>query len=170
MATPLLADDNPCRPRHFRPPPPCAPVVTDAKASELIETCRTRMVAAAALFAVVFVVVALRLVGSVAFAGARAEPLAGRIRPPTPPLARADIVDRNGTLLATTLDTPSLYADPRQILDPAEATRAVTAVLPGLDPKEVYAKLTSGKSFTWLKRRLTPRQTYAVNKLGIPGF
>lgn len=170
MAAPLLADDNPCRPRHFRPPPPCAPVVTDAKASELIETCRTRMVAAAALFAVVFMVVALRLVEIVALSGASAESHAGRIRPPTPPLARADIVDRNGTLLATTLDTPSLYADPRQILDPAEATRAVTAVLPGLDPKEVYAKLTSGKSFTWLKRRLTPRQTYEVNKLGVPGF
>ncbi|HEX3536603.1 MAG TPA: penicillin-binding protein 2 [Stellaceae bacterium] len=170
MATPLLADDNPCRPRHFRPPPPCAPVVADAKASELIETCRTRLVAAAALFAVVFLVVALRLVEIVAFAGASAESHAGRIRPPAPSLARADIVDRNGTLLATTLDTPSLYADPRQILDPAEATRALTAVLPGLDPKDVYAKLTSGKSFVWLKRRLTPRQTYEVNKLGIPGF
>ena len=68
MAIPLVADDNPCRPRHFKPPAPCAPVVTDAKASELIETCRSRLVAAAALFAVVFVVVALRLVEIVAFA------------------------------------------------------------------------------------------------------
>src|SRR5436305_6103752 len=170
MATPLLAEDNPCRPRHFRPPPPCAPVVTDAKASQLIETCRARLVAAAALFAVVFVVVALRLVEIVAFAGATAESHAGRVRPPAPLTGRADIVDRNGALLATTLDTPSLYADPRQIIDAAEAGRALTAVLPELDPKDVYAKLTTGKSFVWLKRRLTPRQTYAVNKLGIPGF
>jgi cell division protein FtsI (penicillin-binding protein 3) len=170
MATPLLAEDNPCRPRHFRPPPPCAPVVTDAKASQLIETCRARLVAAAALFAVVFVVVALRLVEIVAFAGATAESHAGRVRPPAPVVGRADILDRNGILLATTLDTPSLYADPRQIIDAAEAARALTAVLPELDPRDLYAKLTSGKSFVWLKRRLTPRQTYAVNKLGIPGF
>ena len=171
MAVPQFADDNPCRPRHFRPPPPCAPVVPDPQASEAIETCRTRLLTAAALFAVVFVVVALRLVEIVAFAGASAESHAGRIRPPAPPsMARGDIVDRNGTLLATTLDTPSLYADPRQVIDPAEAARSLSAVLPGLDPKEVYAKLASGKSFVWLKRRLTPRQTYAVNRLGIPGF
>lgn len=170
MATPLLlADDNPCRPRHFKPPPPCAPVIADARADALIETCRTRLLAAAALFGVVFLVVALRLVEIVALSGAAAESHAGRIRPPAP-AARADIVDRNGTLLATTLDTPSLYADPRQVIDPAEATRTLGAVLPGLDQKEVYAKLTSGRSFVWLKRRLTPRQTYEVNKLGIPGF
>jgi cell division protein FtsI (penicillin-binding protein 3) len=163
-------DDNPCRPRHFKPPPPCTPAATDPRASELMETCRTRLVTAASLFAVVFVVVAFRLVEIVAFAGGTAESHAGRIRPPAPPMARADITDRNGTLLATTLDTPSLYADPRQIIDPAEATRGLAAILPSLNPSEVYAKLTSGKSFVWLKRRLTPRQTYEVNRLGVPGF
>ena len=50
-------------------------------------------------------------------------------------------------LLATTLDSPSLYADPRQILDPAEATRAIADRPAALDPTEVYAKLSSGKSF-----------------------
>ena len=54
-------DDNPCRPRHFKPPPPCAPVVGDERANQLLETCRTRLLAAAALFAVVFLVVVLRL-------------------------------------------------------------------------------------------------------------
>ena len=48
-------------------------------------------------------------------------------------------------LLATTLDSPSLYADPRQIIDPAEATRELLAVLPHLDPIEVYAKLELGQ-------------------------
>src|SRR6059058_3511436 len=83
---------------------------------------------------------------------------------------RADIVDRNGSLLATTLDSPSLYADPRQILDPSEATRALLTVLPQLNPAETQGKLSSGKSFVWLKRHLTPRQVYDVNRLGIPGF
>ena len=35
-------DDNPCRPRHFKPPP-CAPVVTDEKAAALLEATRTRL-------------------------------------------------------------------------------------------------------------------------------
>jgi cell division protein FtsI (penicillin-binding protein 3) len=164
-------DENPCRPRHFRPPPPCAPVVTDERATALLDTCRTRLVAAAALFAFVFVVVALRLVEIVLLSGGVAESHAGRIRAVAPPApVRADIVDRTGRLLATTLDSPSLYADPRQILNAGEATRAITSVLPELNPAEIHAKLTSGKSFTWIKRRLTPRQQYEVNRLGIPGL
>jgi cell division protein FtsI (penicillin-binding protein 3) len=172
MQSTQLFDDNPCRPRHFKPPPPCAPITAEGGANEVIETSRTRLLATAALFAMVFVVVALRLVEIVALSGGAAESHAGRIKPAPPPpvTARADIVDRNGKLLATTLDTPSLYADPRQIADPIEATRVVAGVLPGLDAKEIYAKLSSGKSFVWLKRRLTPRQTYEVNRLGIPGF
>ncbi len=163
-------DENPCRPRHFRPPP-CAPVVTDERQAALIETCRARLVATAAVFAVVFLVVALRLAGIVVLSSGPAEAQAGRSRPAAPPPpARADIVDRNGKLLATTLNSPSLYADPRQILDPDEATRAIVSVLPHLSPAEIHAKLTSGKSFVWIKRRLTPRQQYAINRLGIPGL
>ena len=163
-------DENPCRPKHFRPPP-CAPVIADERQAALLDTCRTRLLAAAALFALVFVVVALRLVDIVLLSSGSAESHAGRIRPiAPPPPVRADILDRNGKLLATTLDSPSLYADPRQILDAREATRALTAVLPQLNPAELHAKLTSGKSFVWIKRRLTPRQHYAVNRLGIPGL
>jgi cell division protein FtsI (penicillin-binding protein 3) len=164
--------ENPCRPRHFRPPPPCAPVVEDERATALLETCRTRLVATAALFTFVFAVVALRLVEVVALSGGAAESHAGRIHaiapPPTP--VRADIVDRNGKLLATTLDSPSLYADPRQIQDADEASRAIKSVLPDLDAAEIRAKLTSGKSFVWIKRRLTPHQQFEVNRLGIPGL
>jgi cell division protein FtsI (penicillin-binding protein 3) len=164
-------DENPCRPRHFRPPPPCAPVVTDERAAALLETCRSRMVAAAALFAFVFLVVALRLGEVVLFAGAGAESHAGRMRAAAPPLpVRADIVDRNGRLLATTLQSPSLYADPRQILDADVAAQALVGVLPGLNPAELRAKLSSGKSFAWIKRHLTPRQQYEINKLGVPGL
>ncbi len=127
-------DENPCRPRHFRPPPPCAPVVGDERANQLLETCRTRLLATAALFAVVFIVVALRLVEVVAAVGRPSESHVGRLHAVAPPApVRADIVDRNGKLLATTLDSPSLYADPRQIIDAREATRAITSVLPELD-------------------------------------
>ena len=163
-------DENPCRPRHFRPPPPCAPIVTDGRQAALIDTCRTRLVTTAALFGIVFLVVALRLVDVVLLSGTAAESHAGRIRPIAAPApVRADILDRGGKLLATTLDSPSLYADPRQIIDPREATRAIASAL-ALDPADVYAKLTSGKSFVWIKRRLTPRQQFQVNRLGIPGL
>jgi len=170
MAAPQAIEENPCRPRHFRPPPPCAPVVADAQSAALLETCRTRLLVTAALFALVFVVVTLRLVEIALLGGAGAESHLGRLRPPPPPELRADVVDRNGALLATTLDSPSLYADPHQIIDAGEAARALMTVLPKLDPAELNAKLTSDKSFVYLARRLTPRQVYDINKLGIPGF
>ena len=162
-------EESPCRPRHFRPPP-CAPVVTDERQAALIETSRSRLVATAALFALVFVVVALRLVEVVLLPGAAAEPRAEHPRRAAALPVRADILDRNGKLLATTLDSPSLYADPRQISDPRAATRAILSVLPQLDAGEVYAKLASGKSFVWLRRHLTPHQQYELNRLGIPGL
>ncbi len=149
MAEPQRIEENPCRPRHFRPLPPCAPVVSDERAAAALETCRSRLVATAALFAVAFVVIALRLLDIGAFAGTPTDPLHAAGRPhvaPPPPAARADILDRNGRMLATTLDSPSLYADTRLIGDPEEAARAILSVLPKLDPVELRAKLNSGKS------------------------
>jgi len=162
-------DDNPCRPRHFKPPL-CAPVVPDGPARKAIEACRARLFFTGILFACVFGVVALRVVEVVLLEGGTAQSHMPRFRIPAPPApARADIVDRNGRLLATTLDSPSVYANPKQILDPAEATRRLVRAFPTLKSAEVYSKLTSGKSFVYLKRHLTPREQYEVNQLGIPG-
>jgi cell division protein FtsI (penicillin-binding protein 3) len=163
-------DGNPCRPRHFKPPP-CAAIVPEGPAKRALEACRKRLFMTAVLFAVVFAVVALRVAEVVLLAGGAAQSHVARIRPIRPPIpTRADIVDRNGKLLATTLDSPSVYANPKQILDPADATRKLVKAFPGLKSAEVYAKLTSGKSFVYIKRHLTPREQYEVNQLGIPGL
>ena len=166
-------DDNPCRPRHFKPPP-CAPVVANGAAAEFLDTTRTRLLMAAALFAMIFIVVAGRLVDVVAAAGSANETRVARSRLVVPALpARADIVDRNGTLLATNLDSPALYVDSKVMLrageDPDRAARALTAALPDLSLADIRAKLASGKTFAYLTRSLTPHQEYAVNNLGIPG-
>ena len=168
-------DDNPCRPRHFKPPP-CAPVIADAAGGELLEAARTRLLLAGMLFALVFLVVTGRLVQVVATSGENSgvEARAGvhhLVQPPPP--VRADIVDRNGTLLATNLDSPALYVDSKVMLqageNPDQAARAITTALPDLSLPEIRAKLASGKNFAYLTRTLTPRQEYAVNNLGIPG-
>jgi cell division protein FtsI (penicillin-binding protein 3) len=163
-------NDNPCRPRHFKPPP-CAPVIPEGPARKAIDACRTRLLFTGILFACVFAVVALRVVEIVLLENGTAQSHMPRFRIAAPPApARADIVDRNGRLLATTLDSPSLYANPKQILDPAEATRKLVTAFPTMKSLEVYAKLTSGKSFVYLKRHLTPREQYELNQLGIPGL
>jgi cell division protein FtsI (penicillin-binding protein 3) len=163
-------DDNPCRPRHFKPPP-CLAIVPDGPAKQTLEACRTRLLVTGALFALVFTVVALRIVEIVAVGGGTAESQIGRFRIVTPPVpSHADIVDRNGNVLAATLDSPSLYANPKQIVDAADAARKLVRVFPDLRAPEVYAKLSSGKSFLWIRRHLTPVEQYDVNQLGIPGL
>jgi cell division protein FtsI (penicillin-binding protein 3) len=160
-------DDNPCRPRHFRPPP-CVPVIPDGPAKQALDSCHSRLFLTGIVFAAAFLLVALRLAEVTLRPSPQALPRP--VRPSLAAPARADIVDRNGRLLATTLDSPSLYADPQQVLDATDATRKLLTALPDLDGAQAYAKLTSKKGFVWLKRHLTPAQEYAVNELGIPGL
>ena len=87
-----------------------------------------------------------------------------------PSVGRADIVDRNGVLLATNLMTASLYADARVVPDPVDAARRLGGVLPRLSTATVQERLATGRAFIWLKRNLTPSQQASVNDLGIPGL
>ncbi len=83
--------------------------------------------------------------------------------------ARPDILDRNGAVLATDVKAPSLFAEPRKLIDVDEAEELLTAVMPDLDATEVRERLSSKKGFVWLKREITPKQQQEIHRLGIPG-
>ncbi len=83
--------------------------------------------------------------------------------------ARPDILDRNGQILATDIKTPSLFAEPRKLIDVDEAEELLTAVMPDLDAAEVRDRLSSKRGFVWLKREITPKQQQEIHRLGIPG-
>ena len=84
--------------------------------------------------------------------------------------SRADLLDRNDEILATTLETYLLYGLPDKVWDPVETTQALVAALPDLDAADIERRLTSGKSKVYLKRNLTPRERQAVFSLGLPGL
>lgn len=84
--------------------------------------------------------------------------------------SRPDILDRNGEILATDVNTVSLFCEPNKIVDPDEAVELLTSVLPNLDTKGTYKKLTSKSHFQWLDRQLTPKQQSEILQLGIPGI
>jgi len=84
--------------------------------------------------------------------------------------ARPDIVDRNGQILATDVKTPSLFAEPRKIIDVDEAVELLTAVMPDLDATEVRERLSSKRGFVWLKREISAKQQEEIHRLGIPGL
>ena len=87
----------------------------------------------------------------------------------TLPGQRAMITDRNGQPMAISLNTVSLFADPRQIGDPDDAARKLQQVLPRLDLAETEDRLKRDKKFIYLAREITPREEQAINNLGIPG-
>jgi cell division protein FtsI (penicillin-binding protein 3) len=84
--------------------------------------------------------------------------------------ARPDINDRNGEVLATDVRVPSLYGEPRRLVDCDEAVELLTADLPDLDATELRSRLCSKRGFVWLKRDITSEQQREIYHQGLPGI
>lgn len=83
---------------------------------------------------------------------------------------RADITDRNGRILATNLLTHSLYAHPKDMVDKPRVAKELAAIFPELDAEALERRFTDGRSFLWLRRKLSPEQMQAVHDIGDPGL
>jgi cell division protein FtsI (penicillin-binding protein 3) len=129
---------------------------------------RARVGLAILLFAAIYAVLAGRLVMFAVGADSHGARRAGS--QDAIATARPDIVDRNGEVLATDVKAPSLFGEPRRIIDKDEAIELLTAALPDLDEAEARTRLSSRKGFVWLKREITPKQQHDIHKLGIPGI
>ena len=149
---------------------PVHTVRVEGSANRAIETGRNRLLVAGILFALAFVLIAVRLVDIAVLRGLGDPPAIAESAKAALKTGRADIVDRNGMLLATSLSVPSLYADPKAVIDADDASRRLVTVLNDLDPVVLAAKLRGKKRFVWIKRSLTPSQQFRINSLGIPGL
>lgn len=156
----------------WRAAKPPAPIMADGRRRAQLDRARSRLLIGAGLFAVLYVAVAARLADATVFSTSAPRQSAPPVAAidPDPPVARASITDRNGVILAVSLPTVALYANPRQIADPAEAARALAGVLPGVDVAALTQRLTGERSFVYIRRHLGPREQDAVNRLGIPGI
>jgi cell division protein FtsI (penicillin-binding protein 3) len=84
--------------------------------------------------------------------------------------ARPDILDRNGEVLSTDVRMPSLFGEPRRIIDVDEAVELLTATIPDLNATWLRERLSSKKGFVWLKREISKEQREQIHRLGIPGI
>ncbi|MHB1104088.1 MAG: peptidoglycan D,D-transpeptidase FtsI family protein [Devosia sp.] len=84
--------------------------------------------------------------------------------------SRPAILDRNGLEMAVDIRVPSLFAEPRRIIDVDEAVEALRGIMPDLDEMWLRNRLTGEKGFVWVKRELSPAQQERIFNLGIPGL
>src|SRR5665213_2402174 len=128
---------------------------------------RARLGLAIVAFAGIYGVIALRLVMFAVVSDSHGE--RHTVTQDAVATSRPDILDRNGMIVATDVKTPSLFAEPRKLIDVDEAVELLTAVMPDLDATEVRERLSSKRGFVWLKREITPQQQQEIHRLGIPG-
>lgn len=139
--------------------------------SKSVEVSHNRLHVVIILFIIAFLVISLRVFDVSVLSGeniASIDPESDAA--PEQVTKRADIVDRNGIMLATSLTTASVYANPKVMLDKQAAFQKLSQTFPELDKTELKNKLNMEKNFVWIKRNLTPSEQYKVNALGIPGI
>lgn len=138
----------PLRKRRRRPSPPAL---------------RLRIAFLAIIFIASFAIIGARLVH---FGLHTPPPSAAALIPPS--VARPNIVDRNGTVLAMDIPVASIYAEPRRLVDINEAVEGLTSVFPDLSPAELYRRFDTDRGFVWVKRKIPLATKNQVWNLGIP--
>ncbi|HUE14297.1 MAG TPA: penicillin-binding protein 2 [Planctomycetaceae bacterium] len=131
---------------------------------------RRQWIVVAVLFSIGLALTA-RLIQLQVFEAARLAERANRQRSyadvlPAPP---GDLLDRDGRVLATTVKAHSLFLIPQDVFDRWPVSLSLAGALK-LDADRIYERLVEqrDKKFLWIKRRLTPAEEEAVEKLKLP--
>lgn len=144
--------------------------------SGALEQARGRIVMMSAVFVVCYLIVVARSVdvmviqGVMMDRGGEEASLYEEYKPAAKQKRRADIIDRNGVLLARSLEVSSLHADPKMVSNPVELAHGLKTIFPDLVYGDVLKKLQGKKRFVWIKRNLTPQEQEMILQLGSPAL
>lgn len=89
------------------------------------------------------------------------------------PAKRGDILDRNGRLLATSVDADTIVADPSEIGDEVAAVADLCQALGDCSPRERRAlveRLGQAREFAYIRRRVAPDAAARVAAIGMKGI
>ena len=143
--------------------------------SDNVLTCRSRIIISLFFFAAAYIALSFRVAYVCLNSGinidtAISEQIAGDEIRFKNPVKRADILDRNGEIIATSLPTVNLYANTKQIKNPQDVAEKLNFIFPDVTYERFLALLERNGAFIYLKRNLSPAQQSQVNNLGIPGL
>jgi len=82
---------------------------------------------------------------------------------------RGSIADRNGDILALSIDAHSVYAKPNLVEDKAATAEKLAPVL-GVGSAELLDKLNQDRSFVYLMKKITPEMAQQVKELELAGI
>lgn len=129
------------------------------------EDTRVRIFLILALFSVVFSCLAL----GAAYAALIAPKGALAVGPHAGALVRADLVDRDGRLLATNITHYGFYIDPAEVWDRKAAFNQIRRALPRVPAKRLHTVLDGDRRLIVLNG-LTPAERSAVHALALGGI
>ncbi len=138
-------------------------------------TVRSRLVVGAVLCAAWTVAIEARLLYLQVFQHSEMVARAARQRQNTieAPARRGEIFDRNGNLLAYTVDADSIIADPGEIEAPDTVAATICRALDRCDAAEKLAiakNLRRTGQFAWVARKVSPDEERRVRALDIKGI
>ncbi len=144
--------------------------------SSALEKARSRLVLLSAFFIIAYLVVAIRMFDLMILQGmffvdeniTQEKQAISTLAPKE--MRRADIVDRNGVLLATSLKTASLFADPKLVVDAQETAKELAKLFSSQSYESYLEKLQKKNRFVWLKRNLIPSEQNKIMLIGDPGL
>ena len=124
-----------------------------------------RIVIGAVMCVAAFVLVGVRLVDVTLMRGDGMDARAARIA-----MARADLVDRKGELLARDLPVSDLYARPHVFWDKQQAAHELARATGASEARLQAAFAGARHPYVLVDRQLTPDAVDRVMKLGLPGL
>lgn len=135
------------------------------------DTARLKLAGVAALFAVLWVLLWGRAAYVQVFLGPKLSDLAGKQNLATEfELGeRGRIYASNNALLATSVESKSVYATPIEVGNAAQTAQSLAQILGG-QKKNLERELSSKKGFVWVKRQIDDTEAQAILKAGLPGI
>lgn len=148
----------------------------DGTRSAMLGQVRSRIMTLCVIFIVAYALIAIRTVDLMLVQGhtyrlAKSDPASTYVARAEKKL-RGNIYDRNGHILATSIETSSLYADPSLVMagDVEALSAQLIKIFPELDYPQLVDRLSKPKRFVWIKRHLNPREQADVLNIGHPAL
>jgi cell division protein FtsI (penicillin-binding protein 3) len=136
-----------------------------------LEKPRWRVVIIATLIIALFAMVSLKALELQVLDRERAFKIARKQHHGTSTLLprRGRILDRNGKELAVNVDVKSVYANPKEVVDPKNTAHILSKKL-GVSEEKIHKRVASNKSFVWVKRLADSKAADELKESDVKGL